>query len=706
VKKAEIIRKNDLWVLENDSVKVAISYGGGSVRIESAYNKITAAEVLCGDGSRLFTHKISKYKTDSATVVSSDDGGWAMDSAETADVELYGVSHGKLLRVALSRSDQAQLPVSVTLIFEIYHGNSGILYYSKVRNNSQTDEYTFLASDVLTLKIKDEPHVIHHVPLQVQWAKTDGALSGARRNALVTYDNCTGGWSVNPENNMATSLTPGAGTGDYKETFLKLDVWAEADTVTVRSNPKAVQLTLFPCEEFEYFGVNFTVFGGDDIDGRFAVSEHLRKRFKYTDPCRRISTNDWVFGGGPVINEYKNLKSYREVILPKVIASGIDAIHIDDFWNCGYGNRLALANPADLERSAVHTKASVYPTAQFASVDDGAEQGELYNALTDFAQDLKSAGVKFGLWFSPSGGALGWGDGIDLGDPELLAEKKKDVELLLKSDGYDSSWMQIDQGIFWKSAEDNSYSHVMDSVYRKVINVKNYMNGFTRGKRDLFMQTTCEVDNPSGPQGFGLLHIADNGLAGLYQRTESGDNMEDMFSAIGLFPLEAMVTTYGEGGQKAWFSETAWFYQFLLARHTSVYSNPALWDDAEVAFMRGFNDWRKSAGVAELLNEPVRPVSFGCGGAPYVWMFVGENAASALVISVGGTEDYQARLRWLLPEVIYTVRDVTLIDSGVRRGEVEDKVVGTFTGAELMSDGFAIEFLSGTSRAKAFSILQ
>ncbi|MDR0703988.1 MAG: hypothetical protein LBF88_03285 [Planctomycetaceae bacterium] len=51
-----------------------------------------------------------------------------------------------------------------------------------------------------------------------------------------------------------------------------------ADTVRVTTNPKALQLTLFPLEEIEYCSVNFGVFQGDCRAGRVAVSCHYRNR--------------------------------------------------------------------------------------------------------------------------------------------------------------------------------------------------------------------------------------------------------------------------------------------------------------------------------------------------------------------------------------------------------------------------------------------
>ena len=107
------------------------------------------------------------------------------------------------------------------------------------------------------------------------------------RNGIVRYDSGDG-WFCVPENNWATSLVEGQNTGDPKEKFLGLDIFQQGRGLCVATNPKAIQLTLFPREEIEWFSVNLGVFSGDMLDGRTAVAEHLRRRFKFHDPPRPL----------------------------------------------------------------------------------------------------------------------------------------------------------------------------------------------------------------------------------------------------------------------------------------------------------------------------------------------------------------------------------------------------------------------------------
>ncbi|MNR54042.1 hypothetical protein D3C85_1741630 [compost metagenome] len=56
------------------------------------------------------------------------------------------------------------------------------------------------------------------------------------------------------------------------------------------TNNEAPQLVLFPDEQFEYIAVDMKVFKGDIIDGKMAVEENFRKRFKYHDTASVMTT--------------------------------------------------------------------------------------------------------------------------------------------------------------------------------------------------------------------------------------------------------------------------------------------------------------------------------------------------------------------------------------------------------------------------------
>ncbi|MCL2163059.1 MAG: Ig-like domain-containing protein [Oscillospiraceae bacterium] len=663
------------------------------------------------------------------TDISAKDGKWTLGTVKIDTIEeykenaKYRSSWGKSLEIPLTHAD---VDLQLTLVFEIYDGEAGLRYYTKVKNLSGDDELTITKSDVLKLDFSTGPRSLYYVPMQVQWTRSpDGALANGRRNALVVYDDGYG-WSLNPENNWATSLAPGAYTGNVNETFLKLDVFKDVSGAAnsyarVYTNPNAVQLTLFENEEMEYFANNITVFQGDDIDGRMAVAEHFRKRFKFTDPSHRISTNDWIWGGGQNITSWKSIPGYRDVqpgqtksLVDKIVEAGIDAIHIDDFWNCWSDG--GYARPSKNETDPISQ--FVDPTVTGANRNviwdgqNGTPNGT--QMLSEFADYLFDRGLKFGLWFSPSGGATGWGDGYNLGDPDSIAIKQAAIQKQI--DFYRTQWIQIDQGIFWKSRPGNDFDHEMDSVYRKVLNVRDLMNYFTHKDPELFMQTTCEVDNPSGQQGFSLIHVADNGLGGLYQRTESGNNVKDAFGAFGVLPLETLVTTYGEGGQPSWFADSEWYYQLIIAKHSSIYSHPRDWDDEGIALMGTFNSWRKSSRIKALVDEITRPVYFdeGIGGnvssgaanGPYAWLYTDEGRTHALMLAIGGpnttVNSFTAKPRWLDPNKTYLITDVSLLDRGEDKGSFQNQYIAKMTGSELQNSGMTVDLTSNGTRGKAY----
>ena len=148
------------------------------------------------------------------------------------------------------------------------------------------------------------------------------------RQGIVRYDT-DDGWFAVPENNWATSLEPGSFKGLKDEKLLRLNIWNGEPGMRVATNPKAVQLVLFPHEEVEYFSVNLGTFKGDDLDGRMAVAEHLRKRFKYHDPSHILSVNDWQWGG---LQGKRTDADFRKIVIPKAAAAGFDRLNIDGGW--------------------------------------------------------------------------------------------------------------------------------------------------------------------------------------------------------------------------------------------------------------------------------------------------------------------------------------------------------------------------------------
>jgi hypothetical protein len=547
---------------------------------------------------------------------------------------------------------------------------------SHLKNDDPAQTKTISASDILALNFPNHPHTLHYVPDNTLWTSTTGGLADGKRNCLCRYD--TGeGWATNPENNFCTSIEPGAHKGRYEHTFLHINAWSAIDNVKVHSDPVAVQLVLFPNEEVEYFAVNLEVFKGDQWDARVAVSEHLRLRYKF-NPARFVSINDWQwYAGGTRTDAY-----YRNTAVPVAIEAGLDRIHVDDYWN-GEGN--------DFIRD------SDQPLTNFTT------------DLPALGSWIESQGLKLGIWFSPIGGqGQGWDAwGRDLADPATIAFKTRQLEDTLIAK-YHSYWDQIDLGILFKTDGITSYSHPSDNVYRKGVNLRKYMNSIQHKYPNFIMQTTCEIDNINGSESVSLLHIPDNGIAGLFRRTESHDNVKDMFNVIGMFPLEGMLETYGEDGQDdVWRAKTGWFYEWLLGRHTSIYYHLDTLTPDVRQLCRRFNDWRKSPRIEAVLNEVVRPVYNGPdddNSGPWAWMFVNEAKTKGILIAVGGANksagSFTPRLRWLDPGKTYLVEDITLQDDGTWHYSFKCKT----TGAALVQDGLEVNLLENPSRGKAFWI--
>ena len=666
---ARITTSGTCWTMENDVLKTVVSFAKGSIDMTSFYNKSASVEYLTGKGSRcLFKHVVD------GQAFAANDGGWSLANAATGDISFHDKNWGQQLSVTLVRTAPAK--IQITLVFEMYNGRAGLRYHTSIKNNDAAKTLTLSASDILALNFPDRPHTLHHVPNNTLWEKSTGGLADGKRNCLVRYD--TGdGWAVNPENNWCTSTEPGAHKGNYAHTFLHINAWSSIDHVKVASDPVAVQLVLFPNEEIEYFAVNLEVFKGDMWDARVAVSEHLRLRYKF-NPARMISINDWQwYAGGTRTDAY-----YRNTAVPAAMEAGLDRIHVDDYWN-GEGK-------------------------EFIRDSD--------QPLTDFTRDLpalgkwiESQGLKLGIWFSPIGGqGQGWDAwGRDLADPATIAFKTKQLEDTLIAK-YRSYWDQIDLGILFKTDGITSYSHPSDNVYRKGVNMRKYMNYFTRKYPDFIMQTTCEIDNIAGGESVSLLHMSDNGIAGLFRRTESHDNVKDMFNVIGMFPLEGMLETYGEDRQDdVWRAKSGWYYEWLLGRHTSIYYNLSTLTPEVRQLCRKFNDWRKSPRVLTVLNEVVRPVYNGPDSdntGPWSWMFVNETKTTAILIAVGGanttTPAITPALRWLDAGKSYLIEDITLQDDGTWHYSFKGKA----SGADLVKSGFAINLMENPSRGKAFWI--
>jgi hypothetical protein len=197
----------------------------------------------------------------------------------------------------------------------------------------------------------------------------------------------------------------------------------------------------------------------------------------------------------------------------------------------------------------------------------------------------------------------------------------------------------------------------------------------------------------------------------MFRRTDAGDDVRDLFDCVGLFPLEGMLSTWGEDklGPHAWQDSPRWYYQFLLARHTSIYSRPDGWSPESVAHMRAFNDWRKNPRIKAVLDELMRPVYNGAdwrkNEGPWAWMFVDPQKTKALFIAINHLKlshenSFAAKLRWLDSAKTYLIEDITMLPGG----RFNHRFRGEFAGAQLKEHGLPIDLAAGPERCAAFWI--
>ncbi|MCX6865869.1 MAG: hypothetical protein NTV46_06545, partial [Verrucomicrobia bacterium] len=653
---ASITARENVWTLRNATLQAVVSFADGKLRMDGLLNREAKSDYLQGQATApLFTHQLD------GVTITADDGGWTLDGAATQDIELFGKSWGKRLEITISRKNPASF--SSRQVFEIYHGRAALRYASWVRN-ATAKKLTINASEVLRLNLPDRPHTLAFVERVFTWRETSTGLSRGGRNAIVRYDSGDG-WFCAPENNWATSLTEGQNNASPDEKFLGLDIFENGTGMRVAVNPKAVQLTLFPNEESEWFAVNFGVFSGDILDGRMAVAEHLRQRFKFHDPSRILSVNDWQWG---VLRKKRTDANYRDIVIPKAAAAGFDRIHIDAEWY----------------------------------VEDGTDPARNWADMSSLCDFIVAQGMQPGHWFpiQGKGGScvLCWykGHGRDAADPATIDLKLKQTEETLIGK-YHSVWGQLDCGLLWRTDKETPYSHPGDSVYRKLLGMRRYVNTITHKYPNYLLHITCEIDNPGlgkSRQNTGLAHLGDNAIIGTFNRAETGDDVRDLFSSFGQFPLEGELSTPGGDGGKetSWADSPMWYYQFLIARHTSIYSWPGDWSDASIAHLRVFNDWRKNPRIKAVLNEPFRPVFNGPdwlkNEGPWAWMFTDKQRTQALLIAlnhlnISQQNAFAAKPRWLDAGKTYLIEEITQIPNGsfayTYRGEA--------TGAKLKNEG-------------------
>lgn len=666
----------DSWTLANAVLQAKVVFRDGKLSMPGLVNLATNRDYLAGRESQpFFTHTVA------GIACPADDGKWTLGDARVSPIELYGKSWGKRLELTLTRADPVAF--SVRQVFEIYDGDAGLRLFSFVGNGTDR-EVTIESSEILRLNLPDAPHTLSYLERIFTWKQTRAGLAKGGRNAFLRYDTGDGIFCA-PENNWATSLSEGQHNGDPGEKFLVLNLFSPESQVPglgVSTNPKAVRMTLYPKEEIEWFGVNIGVFSGDLWDARMAAANHFRNRFKFVNTAPQLSTNDWQWGQ---LSRKRTDANYRNIVIPKAAAAGFDRVHFDASWY----------------------------------TEDGTAAANQWTDMESLCETIVNSGMKPGHWFplQGKGGDCKWcwysGHGRDAANPANIDFKLKQTREDLIG-RYHSAWGQLDCGLLWRTDKNTGFSHPDDSVYRKLLGMRRYVNAVTHANPDFLMQITCEIDNPGigdCAQNTGLAHMGDNAILGTFNRAETQDDVRDLFASFGQFPMEASLSTPGEGGarQSSWVDSPLWFYQFLIARHASIYSWPGDWSDGSVARLRVFNDWRKSPRIRALLSEVMRPVYNGPdpvkNEGPWCWMFTDAAKSQALVFAINHLElnkvqSFDAKLRWLDAGKTYFIGEITQLPDGSCNYQYR----GEFTGGQLIARGLPIDLDAGEERCAAFFV--
>jgi hypothetical protein len=667
---ARVTAAGSTITLANDVLRVVLRYSGGSLVVTSVQNIAANAEYQSLSAS-LFS-----YQLNGSVTVSAGDGGWAIAAPQIAPITMYtrqgNRTVGQQVRIVLSRT--APRPMAVTAVFEIFDGRAGLRFSTLIRNGG-TDNLTITNSTVIALGFADRPHTLHYVPNAI-WSSTRGSLAPLPapkdypKKAVSVYDGGHG-WSVSPELNWKGMRGHGDVTTDYMlPPYASLDIWSGSDHVRVLTNPAALQLVLFPQEEFEYLAVNLTVFAGDIVAGRMADAEHFRKRFRYNNTSTLFHTNDWDYRGGPgreLPPDY-----YYTTVSPKALAAGLDMVMLDDLWNTTRDS----IEPSDAMKQSIHS-------------------------LGEFSSTLASNGLLLGLWFSLTGG--GHGEGRDLADPSDLAFKRGQIETLITQ--YKLTHQMIDLTEYWQTEQVTSYSHPSDSAYRKAVLARRLMNDLVQLHPQLLPKMTSELDvfPTQGDRNNGLIHVCHNGW-NTANGGVTGENLSlrTALTGFGHLPMES---AYMNGGAISGRMED--YYSYLAVRTVKFPKDPgntADWPAAGISLMAKFNAWRRSPRIHALTEELFRPVFLGPGWdssswdssvGPYIWMYTSGDAALVIATGSGGAATGAAVTfsRWL-PAGRYLAADITLDDSGSH----------SYAFRGVLASTFPIDLKANTSRGKAFWI--
>lgn len=694
------------WTLENEHLRCSISFSDiNGIRLTNIYNKESDIAVT-GDDNILFSYsgryipvkcggksRVFKYN--------SSDAGWKLIDSHVTDIMLYKSSSssvGKRLELTVSRDS-----IQLRLCFEIYDGKSGLRYQNIIKNLSRYNDLQIENSDVIALNIANETHHLHYVT-NSRWQSTNGTIEEPSYSndandvakCFICLNDNGEGWYIAPETNWKTQYGPEvAGQQESPNYYYQLrpfattSAWAKSSPYHVRVStcPESLQLTLFPEEEFEYIAVNFTVFKGDIVDGKMAVEEHLRRRFRYHDTATSMMINDWEW----FRNGYRTEDYFYNTVLPKAKLAGYDILLIDDGWNNSTSDGKWITDNG-LSRDPIVSNTPGIPD------------------MNVFSRNIRDIGLRLGLWYSNSGG--GHNKGNDLADPYVIEAKKEKIQTMISD--YGLTHQAVDLTQYWQNLDVTDYSHPCDNVYRKAVMTRNMMNEIADLYPNYEFKVTSELDlypNP-GDRMTELLHLPNNGWMTITGNDKPIDAMGIYF---GHLPLNAVYL--GSGGDPSLHTDN--LYAAMCARDVKAYTFPTDWDANALTLMGQFNAWRKSTRINALTNSIVRPVYLGKGwnsadasewnpvSGPYLWMYTNDERSKALLIATNGGRSMTAPssnypLRWLDETKYYIVEDVTLDDTGVFTFAYK----GRYSGKVLNEDGLYVNLYENTSPAKVYWIVE
>lgn len=691
------------WRMENDRMRWTLSYAPGKgVVLTELWGKEADAKIA-GTSSRLFEYvgrllPQTPDATSTLLTLRSTDAAWTLQSYSVDDIHLSKALSdsviGRELVISLEREH-----VGISLHFELYNDGGGMRYQAHIHNLSKDCNLLIERATVLKLDVANRTHNLHYVA-KSQWESTRNTLAepaignkgnGVPKLMLCLYDSGYG-WYMAPETNWKTQYGPekkddqSSPSYNYMQRpFAVSTAWAanNADGAKVMTCPESFQLMLRPDEEFEFVAVNVTAFKGDIVDGKMAVEEHLRRRFRYHHTTTTLMINDWDWFTSGLRTE----SFFYNTVLPLARKGGYDMLLIDDGWNNSTSNGTGLLQNGTTRDPIVSNTPGI-------------------PSMRTFSQRVRQQGLRLGLWYSNSGG--GHNRGNDLADPAVIKAKREMIETMIKQ--YGMSHQAVDLTEYWQNLDETPYSTPSDNVYRKAVMTRNMMNDIVTDHPEYEIKVTSEVDifPTQGDRQTELLHLPYNGWL---TTTGAGTALQAIGMNFGHLPLGSIYT----GGEPT--SCTAQLYALLGARNVKSKTRPDKWNNADLQQMRRLNDWRHNPRVQALTDGIMRPVFLGegwnegdaskwkQGDGPCLWMFTDDSRSTAWLIASNGSQTSTAGaskypLRWLNADKKYAVADVTLDDNGTFCYAFKTCAQGDM----LNSDGLNVNLLENSSSAKAYWI--